>query len=181
MTVMDENRTKEDQLVAGLAHGGVLVPTFGVLIPLIIWITQKDRSDFIKFQALQATIWQLLVFVAQILLMGCYMVTFFLMFPIGLLAEGEAFYVDPASGDAMAGGMMLLLFLLIVLFGVGGLIYLGFGIAGIVRSLQGKDFQYPFIGRWVKNRISADRQINEKGGNIETEDETPNEEKSHEN
>jgi uncharacterized Tic20 family protein len=164
-----------------LAHGGVLVPTFGVLIPLIIWITQKDRSEYIKFQSLQAAIWQLLVFIAQILLAGCYFVSFFLMFPIGLLAEGDLFYVDPSSGGAMAGGIVLLFFCLLVLFGVGGLAYLGFGIAGIVQSLQGKDFHYPFVGRWVENQITTERQDDEKPEEIEPKDESENEAEDQEN
>lgn len=150
------SRTKEDQLVAAISHGGALIPTFGLLIPLIIWITQKDRSTYLKHQALQAAAWQAMAFVMQILLFGCYFFSFFLIIPFSVIAEGETFSSNAAAGGAIAGGFGLLIFCVFGLFMLGGLVYIGFAIAGVVNSLRGQDFQYPVIGRWVNSRLNTD-------------------------
>ncbi|MEN8242667.1 MAG: DUF4870 domain-containing protein [Chloroflexota bacterium] len=149
-------QSKEDQLVAAISHAGALIPTFGLLIPLVVWLTQKDRSAYLKVHALQAAIWQGIAFLFQILFFGCYILSFFMLIPFSILAEGEGAYVDPASGGLVAGGSILLIFCLIFIYIGGGLIHMGFSIGGIVQTLRGEDFQYPFIGRWVNNRLKAD-------------------------
>jgi uncharacterized Tic20 family protein len=151
-------------LVAGLSHAAVLIPMFGVIIPLIVFFTQKDRSNFLKKQSLQATVWQLLALLGYFLMGACYMVGFFFMFPLGFLADSEAFSSDPARGGVLFVVIFMIFMLLMLAYMVGWLVYLGFGIAGGVQMLRGKDFQYPFIGKWIDRRLESneENQIEEK-------------------
>ena len=163
-----EIQSKEDQLIAAISHAAALIPTFGLLIPLVVWLTQKERSMYLKQQSLQAAAWQSIAFVMQILLVGCYFISFFLFIPISIFAEGESFNVDPATVGAIAGGVMLLFICVIMIYMVGGLVHLGFAIGGSVQVLRGSDFEYPFIGRWINNRLNADaeNQSNQEAADI---------------
>jgi uncharacterized Tic20 family protein len=46
------------------------------LIPIIIWIPQKDRSRFSGFQALQATVFQMCLILASLLARSCFIGSF---------------------------------------------------------------------------------------------------------
>lgn len=168
MTEHSNQQTKEDQLVAALSHGTLLIPTFGVLVPLLVWITQKDRSIYLKNQALQATIWQLIAFLIQVLIMGCYFVAFFAFIPVGILSEEAGFfYSDPMSGGIFEGLFVLFFFLVFLVYIIGWLVYIAFGIAGVVKALRGHDFRYPVVGRWVEKRLASD-EANQPGNPAES-------------
>ncbi|MCY7362824.1 MAG: DUF4870 domain-containing protein, partial [Ignavibacteria bacterium] len=47
----------DEKLLAMLSHLSVLLG--GILLPFIIWITQKDKSKFVRFHSLQAIFFQL--------------------------------------------------------------------------------------------------------------------------
>ena len=159
MTEQTGSKMKEDQLVAAISHAGVLIPTFGLIIPIIVWITQKERSAYLKKQALQAALWQGLALLVQFLTMGCYFLSIFLLIPFSILAEGSGNNIEPAAGGLLTLIFILLFILGIILYMGGGLIHFGFAIAGIVQSLRGVDFNYPFIGRWVNKRFITETEI----------------------
>ena len=52
----------EERLMAALSH------FFGMLVALVIWITQKDKSNFVRFQALQAVGLDAILMVVTLLL-----------------------------------------------------------------------------------------------------------------
>ena len=49
---------KDENLMAAIAHAGILIT---VIVALIIWLTQKDKSKYVEFQAKQALVYQLIV------------------------------------------------------------------------------------------------------------------------
>jgi uncharacterized Tic20 family protein len=51
--------TQDDRIMAALSHITVILPFFGVVAPIIIWVTQKEKSQYVAFQALQALAYQL--------------------------------------------------------------------------------------------------------------------------
>ncbi|MCX7977259.1 MAG: DUF4870 domain-containing protein, partial [Bellilinea sp.] len=55
------NLSSDERWLAALAHAGILIPTLGFAVPLIVWITQREKSAFLRFQALQALTYQLLL------------------------------------------------------------------------------------------------------------------------
>ena len=141
--------TQEEKVMAALAHVTTLLPFMGLVAPIVIWVTQKDKSDYVNFQALQALAYQISMILFWFFGMGCYMCSFFgtfFLIPGGaMLAEGREEVVEP---------IMLLTFLIpfaiiMVMFGIF-IAFIIYGIIGSIMTLQGRDFQYVFIGKRVK-------------------------------
>ena len=59
MSPSAQQASQEERLLAAIAHSGAMLPFLGFIIPLHIWITQRDWSKFVQFHALQALIYQL--------------------------------------------------------------------------------------------------------------------------
>jgi len=51
--------TPDERVTAALAHAATLLPMMGALASIVIWATQKDRSRYVAFQALQAAVYQI--------------------------------------------------------------------------------------------------------------------------
>ena len=141
---MDEKQTpsQDDKIVGALGHAAALLPMWGIVVPAIIWVSQREKSDYIRQQSLQALAWQ----IAQICLlfggMMIYVVSFFLMF-------GSVFFLNEMPADAPPPGFFLP-------FCVMGFIFLAMfatmimGIYAAVRNLQGQHYTYPLIGQRVR-------------------------------
>ncbi|RPJ37755.1 MAG: hypothetical protein EHM21_17795, partial [Chloroflexi bacterium] len=59
---MSENQevlTTENRLLAALAHGAVITQGLGLLAGVIVYVTQREKSRWAAFQALQAAVYQL--------------------------------------------------------------------------------------------------------------------------
>ena len=95
---------QNDKIMAALAHISALLPFMGVIAPIIIWATQRDKSEYVAFQALQAVVYQLLMILAWFVGMGCYMLSFFTMF-LGIPFAGESGQVDPSIAPLFALGL----------------------------------------------------------------------------
>lgn len=144
----ESQATREDRLVAALCHASAVYLFTGMLVPLIIWQSQKDRSPFLRRQALQALIFQGVGAAAYGLAMFFFMLAyFFVMIPL-ILAD---------SGHLNPEGLQTLILILFGLIMLGGFffsfvlvpMYYVFAVLGVVRNLQGRDFNYPLIGNWV--------------------------------
>src|SRR3990172_10038698 len=92
---------QNDKIMAALAHVSALLPLMGVIAPIIIWANQKDKSEFVAFQALQAIAYQLLMVLAWFVGMGCYMLSFFTTFLTIPFAGSEG--TTPESPFFMVG------------------------------------------------------------------------------
>jgi hypothetical protein len=121
-TTMDKGT--DDNLMAAIAHAGILV--FGVLLPLIIWLIKKEKSKYVAFQALQAAIYQLAVFVVFI---GLWIVFMILAFVTGGL-----------------GGILFILLIPLMLIAVV------YGLYGAYMCYQGKDFKYVLVGNMLAKK-----------------------------
>ncbi len=133
--------SQDERIIAALAHISILLPMIGVIAPIVIWVTQKERSRFVAFQALQAIAFQLLLILIWFGGMACYMGSIFLtIFSFGIL-------------NSSSGGPGLAFFLPFALF-LGMFVFLGvfviYGIIAAILTFQGKDFRYALIGRWVE-------------------------------
>src|SRR5512138_2337677 len=104
--------TKDERTNAALAHGGILLGlisrgTLGILLALLIWITQRGKSKFAARQAAQALVYQLMgVLVAIALWLGW-----------GLILAGSIIVpllVDPRRPETLQPYTMIPAILLIV-------------------------------------------------------------------
>lgn len=142
--------SQNDNIMAALAHISALIPLMGVIAPIIIWATQKDKSEFVAFQALQAIAYQLLMILAWFIGMGCYMLSFFFTF-FTIPFTGNGSENMPGSPFFMIG-----IFIPFIIFGlifIGGAIFILYGVAGAIMTFQGKHFRYAIIGKQLENYL----------------------------
>ena len=137
--------SQNDKIMAALAHISAIIPFMGVVAPIVIWATQKDKTEYVAFQALQAVAYQLLMISTWFVGMGCYMPSSISMF-LGIpLAGSNGGRVDPSIAPLFAVGFMFPFIILGAIF-VGGALFIIYGIIAAVQVFQGKDFRYRIIG-----------------------------------
>jgi uncharacterized Tic20 family protein len=152
MTV-EQNSTpnQNDKIMAALGHISALLPLFGLIAPIIIWATQKEKSKYVSFQALQAIAYQLIMIFAYFLAMGCYMISFFSTFLTIPFAEQGS---DPSASPIFMIGFLIPFFIFGIIF-IGGALFIIYGILGAIYTIQGKDFRYVFIGKRVEKFLES--------------------------
>lgn len=141
--MMPEERSAENRLLAALAHGSVVTQGLGILVGVVVYTRQRDRSRYAAFQGLQAALFQ---FVNLIITIGLWTVWGLLyglsMIPLITQAQSNPDAAPPAIfWIALISMVIPLLYMLAV-----GL----YGLWGAVRTWQGRDFKYLLIGGWLE-------------------------------
>jgi uncharacterized Tic20 family protein len=141
--------TSDERLMAALAH------FFGLVVALIIWLTQKDKSRFVRFQAMQAVAFDVAVVVIIFVMVGC-----LAAFIIGGAALGTAGAAAAASAgdDGSLAGLFLSLTFAIPFIGNCVIILLALGlvvarIIAAVNVFQGKNYHHPWLGAQVEKML----------------------------
>jgi uncharacterized Tic20 family protein len=163
--VMEEKSvvTQDERVMAGLAHMSVLIPFMGIVAPVVIWATHKDKSEFIRFQALQAVAYQLTMFLTIVLSFLCYFVSFLIAFLGTFAGIMTPLLAQPSGGSETPVSVLVMLvsmlpaFLPFLVFGVLVILILAFifyGVIGAVMVFQGSDFRYIVIGKRIEKYLS---------------------------
>ncbi len=140
---------KEDHIAGAVCHSTSAILLWGVVTPLLVWITQHERSAFLRFQALQAVIYQALGFVAYLGFMTLYIVSFLAMMGATISSRGAA-----SSGlPAWMGISEVASFALSCVFMLGALAYPLLAFVAAVRVLNGRNFHYPILGSFLAARL----------------------------
>jgi len=122
---------------AMLAHLSVLVNLFtgvlGPVVALIIYLMFMNRSKYVAYHAMQSFLFQLVVWYGIGAMWGV----------VGILS-------------ALLIGLVLIPFacLLTPLLVLGMAIAPIYGIVGAVRTSQGQDFEYLWVGSWVRGLLT---------------------------
>ncbi|MBL7140052.1 MAG: DUF4870 domain-containing protein [Planctomycetes bacterium] len=117
------NAPKEDRNMAMIAH---LLGLVGFLGPLILYLVKKDESsEYVKFHMKQSMWWQIWANVAA--------------FGLGIISI-PLFYICVG----------ILTFLLAIAVAMAAWIY---AIIGAVQTSGGKDFEYLWVGSWVRRSM----------------------------
>ena len=131
----------ENRLLAALAHAGILTQGLGMIVGVVVYITQREKSRYVAFQGLQAAVFQvfslLVVIASWVVWTACYTLSF-----IPLITSGSE---EPGAFFWVATGSMIIPLVIMLLFGLMGLI-------GALRVWQGADFRYPIVGNWLEER-----------------------------
>jgi uncharacterized Tic20 family protein len=138
---------QDDRVMAALSHVSALLPMIGVIAPIVIWVTQKGKSQYVAFQSLQAIAYQLSMVAAWFIGMGCYMCSF-----LGNIVT-MSFTSSTRGSDYLSpiyGLGFIFPFIIIGLIFIGGFVFVIYGIVGAVMTFQGKPFRYALIGRRVE-------------------------------
>ena len=136
--------TQNDRIMAALAHLCVILPMTGIIGSIVIWATQRDKSQFVAFQALQAIVYHLLSILAWFAGSACYACSFFaLVLPFSGWSDSDGLYSFLSLTPFVVFGLLAIVFI----------VYILYGIVAAVLVLQGKDFRYIFIGNWLERYL----------------------------
>jgi len=141
----------EERLFAAASHGAAILFGWGIVIPLVIWISQRERSNFVKFHALQAMAFQLTQTLFSIVM------AFGLMFVYIVVLMATGFFTIESGSDNMPGlfaGQMLLFAGMFCMMAV----YPVVGVIGAALTIAGRDFRYPILGNWLDKYLSRDSE-----------------------
>ena len=149
----------ENNWVSGICHATTILRFVGMLTPLIVWFSQREQSAKIRFQALQAVIYQLIAIVAGIL---SYVVgaVFYFLFLASLLFTGvSGGFSSPETEMTGPFAIFFISFLVLMMFlGLASLIvvpiYYLLSIIASISTIRGRDFRYPILGRVIANRLA---------------------------
>lgn len=141
---------QNERTLAAVAHGSILLGIFtngigGIATALVVWLTQREKSAYVRFQALQALVFQVVTFVIAMGIWFCWGMAWLVLLLPSLLANPGAYETTPPPG------LWVGLSLMVVPAGIGLLTVL-YGLWGTVRCLGGHDFRYAIIGNWVEKQ-----------------------------
>ena len=140
----------DDTVLAAISH------FFGPLVAIIIWSVQKDKSEYVRFQAIQAVAFSILLSLVGILVTGLCFICIFGVMVIGMVGLASDLAQSPDAFLPFAiipVFMPLIISCLIIPFSL--VIWLARLIA-VIRVLQGKDFRYPWLGNQVEKFLYAE-------------------------
>ena len=140
--------SRDERTMAGLAHASVAVFGMGIIASVVLWANEKERSRYVAYQALQATVYHIIGFCIFMVSMGCWLLLYF------------ASFIPLMFSATQGSDEVPLVFILAMLLMVVPLIFMGLRIAGglwgAVRAFQGREFGYPAISDWVERWMAAD-------------------------
>lgn len=139
---MEEKISTEDKLMALLSHLSILIPNIGILAPIIIWLTNKNKSKFVRFNALQAIFFQLVFFILMM---------FFLL--IGVILMLAAIPWFDLSSNAEPGILFFISMVFMFMYFPLWLIFGIYSVIAAIKSYRGKIFKYLVIGRVFEKKI----------------------------
>ena len=155
--------TQDEKIMAAIGHATIIWPVVGIVAPLVVWATQREKSRFIAFQALQAAVYHMTLILAGMACGVCWACSYFGMI-VGVIAmplsmaftlpgEGAASSdLPPEAAIPMLFGFLAMIVFYVAIFALLFLglavwaAYIGYGLYGAVANLQGKDFRYAILG-----------------------------------
>jgi len=150
MSPSAQQASQDERLLAAIAHSGAMLPFLGFIIPLHIWITQRDWSKFVQFHALQALIYQLAM-------PSAFSVVY--LFGIWGLYGSMLGGLPDSLGGAIPSGLLTLRCVLVGMVLIGWSLTLLLGLLGASRILAGRDFLYPLLGRWLVHYMEGNKNM----------------------
>jgi uncharacterized Tic20 family protein len=173
-----EAATQDEKIMAALGHATIVWPVMGILAPMIIWGTQREKSRSVAFQALQAGVYHMTLILAGLACGVCYFCSYVGMIVGAFGMSLSMLFATPAQGPTPEElppaalipaapsflGVIVFYVLTFVLLLLGLAVwgaYIGYGLYGAVATLRGKDFRYVFLGSRLE-RYLADKSAPSK-------------------
>ena len=134
--------TAEERIWSVLAHLSALTLGMGILLPVIGWSEQRQKSRYISFQCMQALGYQSLGYTVWLL-------SYILV--VILLAVFPIFFAGSNPGDGRIFQIWLAIFMVVVLAAFG--VYFVLPMIAAVATALGKEFRYPIMGNRLANYL----------------------------
>lgn len=136
--------TSDERLLGMLAHLSIFFG--GIILPIILWATQKDKSKFVSYNSLLALFYHI-SYTVLIVLYVIFMVVILLVMGVGFGT------MQKNSGGDMPGVMVI--FMILLYAGMFVLIFvgIGYGIYLAIKTYQGKLVSVPILGKIVYKKV----------------------------
>ncbi|MBV6478051.1 MAG: hypothetical protein HGGPFJEG_00798 [Ignavibacteria bacterium] len=136
--------TSDDKLLSLLCHLSSFLG--GIILPIIIWATQKDKSKFVRFHSLQAIFFHISVAVIIIILVIVFLIIIFA--GIGFSS------IDKFNSQDNFPPFMI--FIMIIFYGGIFVIVFTFFVYSVylaVKAYKGELIRIPFIGNIIFEKV----------------------------
>lgn len=135
-------QTQDERTLAALAHASTLLNVvtgfLGLIVAGIIWLSYRDRSRFVAFQALQSAVFQLATLVVVAIL---------------AVITAIAWTISGVLTAVVIGLCLmpfaLVLTLVVVLVPLAAIIY---QLYAALQTYNGRDFEYWWVGRFMREQ-----------------------------
>jgi len=147
--MQNEEVTSDEKLMAMLSHLSVLFG--GMILPIILWAVQKDKSKFVRYHSLQAIFFHI-AYAGIIIILVVVMVIVFAVFGVGLGAMSSN-----GHGHSDGGAFPVIMILLMVVF-YGGIFLTIFGAIAYevfiaIKAYKGSYIKIPVIGNIIYKKV----------------------------
>lgn len=145
--MQNENLTSDERLMAMLSHLSILFG--GIILPIILWAVQKDKSKFVRYHALQAIFFHI-AYIAILVIVIILLAIVMIVFGIGLGALTSNSKSDPGAFPVV---VLLLVFvfygaIFISVFGA-----MAYEIYLAIKSYNGAYTKIPIIGNIIYRKV----------------------------
>lgn len=136
--------TSDERTMALLSHLSLILG--GILLPLIIWATQKDKSKFVRFHSLQSIFFHLSIAAVIIFFVFFFVIIFF--------ASGLGIANLNSSGNSELPAFFVILiiafyaFIILLVFGA-----IAYSIFLALKAYKGERIKVFFIGNIIYNKV----------------------------
>jgi len=133
--------TSDEKLLAMLSHFSVFFG--GILLPIILYFIQKDKSKFVAFHALQSIFFHLMYAVV----IGILVFVFIIIGVITGMLTGLSHHSGSPIGFIFGMGIFYL--------GLFGSIFaaIGYGIYMGIKAYNGENKKYFLVGDWAWKKV----------------------------
>jgi uncharacterized Tic20 family protein len=156
----DRYSPTDEWTMAALAHASILLTLvlafaggvgalIGLAVPLVIYLSYRERSRFITFHGLQSLVYQgagALIYIVLVVVLAALVAVVWII--TGLLSAAAIGFLLMPLAFAITGLMVTLL--------LGApFLWLGYGIYAAYRVYQGEDFRYWLLGEWLEREVQV--------------------------
>jgi uncharacterized Tic20 family protein len=135
--------TSDEKLLALFSHLSIFMG--GIILPLIFWAVNKDKSRFVRFHSLQAVFFHIAYIV---LIVAIVVIMVIIGIGMGIVSAGTF-----AAGKNGSVFIFIALFAFYAVFFLTLFLFIGYGIYVGIKSYKGELAQYPVIGKIVYDNV----------------------------
>ena len=139
-----EKYSSNERFLAAINHASFFLGLMGIILPVILWFEQKGKSAYVRYQAMQAIIWQVAVHIFMAAFLIILTVGLSLVVIVGTLYQQHAWIQTLTIAGMILMAITTLVFLFVLL------VSLLYPTIAIIRTAQGKEFQYAWVGKLAK-------------------------------
>jgi uncharacterized Tic20 family protein len=139
-----EQYSSNEKFLSAINHASFFLGFMGIILPVVLWFEQKGKSAYVRYQAMQAIIWNIVVHVLTVVFLIILIIGLSLVVIAGTIFQQEAWM----QTLTLIGMVLMALFTLAFLFLL--LVSLLYPTIAVIRTAQGNEFEYAWVGKWAK-------------------------------